>query len=80
MSFFCLVGKTFDKDKDKEMTAEEKVIIEEFKRQFDDVEKKKAPSEIKTVFVNTDKITTNGLFVMYLISFPLKHCLTSSSL
>ena len=59
-----LVGKTFDKDKEKEMTSDEKALIEKFKKQFEDLEKKKTNPYLKTVFSNTDEITTNGLFVM----------------
>lgn len=59
-----LVGRTFDKDKEKEMTADEKAILEEFKKQFEDLEKKKTTTDLKTVFGYTDKITTNGLFAM----------------
>ena len=46
------------------MTSDEKALLEEFKKQFEDLEKKKPTTELKTVFNNTDKITTNGLFVM----------------
>ena len=60
-----LVGRTFDKDKEKEMTPDEKAILEEFKKQFEDLEKKKTATDLITVFGNTEKITTNGLFVMY---------------
>ena len=45
------------------MSAEEKAILEEFKGQFDELDKKKS-AEFKSIFVQTDKITTNGLFAM----------------
>ena len=59
-----LVGSTFDKDKEKEITSDEKSLIKEFKKQFEDLKKKKTITHLKSVFWNADKITTNGLFVM----------------
>ena len=47
----------------KEMTADEKTLIEEFKKQFQDINKKKS-QEFNSIFTKPDKITTDGIFIM----------------
>jgi hypothetical protein len=60
-----VVGKSYDKDPEKEMTGEEKALIEELKSQFEELETQKSKSaEFKSIFNAADKVTTNGIFVL----------------
>ena len=56
-------GKILYNELQKEMTANEKTLIEEFKNQFQYINKKKS-QQFNSIFTKPDKITTDGIFIM----------------
>lgn len=56
------VGKSYDKDREKEMSKEEIAVIDKFIKQFQDLEKLKK-TDYQSIFNDSqEKITTNGIF------------------
>lgn len=60
------MGKSYDKDREKEMSKEEITVIDKFMKQFQDLEKLKK-TDYQSIFNDSqEKITTNGIFRLYI--------------